>query len=140
MKPRLLGRLNLLAAEQETQLLETIRRQNTALKQTDHQRNVLASYRDRLAASWQDGAPVPAAQARRAGQFSTASHGAEAQIDHAAQLAAERLELALADLAQVQARRRALGDASTRAARQAERTTEQRQERDLSTPRSIFRP
>jgi flagellar biosynthesis chaperone FliJ len=140
MKPRLLDRLNLLAAEQETQLLETIRRQNTALKQTDHQHNVLASYRDRLAASWQDGAPVPAAQARRAGQFSAASHGAEAQIDHAAQLAAERLELALADLAQVQARRRALGDASTRAARQAERTTEQRQERDLSTPRSIFRP
>jgi hypothetical protein len=140
MKPRLLSRLDLLAAEQETQLLETIRRQNAALKQTDHQRGVLASYRDRLAASWQNGAPVPAAQASRAGQFSAASHGAEAQIDHAAQLAAERLEAALADLAQVQARRRALGEASAKAVRQAERAAEQRLERDMPVPRSIFQP
>jgi hypothetical protein len=139
MKPRLLARLDLLTAEQETQLLETIRRQNAALKQTDQQRIVLASYRNRLAASWQDGAPVPAAQARRAGQFSAASHGAEAQIDHAAQLAAERLQTALADLAQVQARRRALGEASAKAARQAERAAEQRLERDMPVPRSILR-
>ena len=72
---------------------------------------MLASYRERLSASWQNGAPVQAAQARRAMQFANASHGADAQIGQAAQRAREQLEAAITSLGQIQARRRALAEA-----------------------------
>ncbi len=139
MKTQTLARLDMLAAEQETKLLEAIRRHNATIAQTAHQRGVLESYRDRLAASWQTGAIVPAAQARRAGQFVTASHGAQAQIDQAAGLAAEQLEAAITNLAKLQAHRRTLAKAQREAARQAENAAEQRQERDMPWRRQAGR-
>jgi hypothetical protein len=132
MKAKTLARLELLAAERELQSLEMVRRQNAALAQSEAQRGMLASYRDRLAASWQSGAVVAAGQARRAGQFSTASHGAEAQIGQAAQRATEQLESALDGLAQAQAKRRALREAMHDAARVQERKAEAAVERDLT--------
>jgi flagellar biosynthesis chaperone FliJ len=130
MKPRTLNRLAMLAAEQETQALEAIRRHNATLHQAEQQRGILAAYRTRLAQSWQDGAIVPASQARRAGQFSAASHGAEGQIMHAAGVAAAQLETAVTKLSQVKVQRRALAEALRKAALAVERETEQRLERD----------
>jgi flagellar biosynthesis chaperone FliJ len=131
MKPSTLARLDMLAAEQETQLLDAIRRHNATLEQTVHQRGMLASYRERLAASWQSGAEVQAVQARRAMQFVNASQGADAQITQAAQRAGEQLEAAITSLGHIQARRRALAEALRKLALQAERAAEQRMERDI---------
>jgi len=131
MKPNTLARLDMLAAEQETQLLDAIRRHNATLEQALQQRDMLASYRERLSASWQNGAPVQAAQARRAMQFANASHGADAQIGQAAQRAREQLEAAITSLGQIQARRRALAEAMRKQALQDEREAEQRMERDI---------
>ncbi|GLR67509.1 hypothetical protein GCM10010909_21900 [Acidocella aquatica] len=130
MKPRTLTRLDMLAAEQETQALEAVRRHSATLHQAGEQRGILAAYRARLAQTWQDGAVIPAAQAQRAGQFSAASHGAEGQIIHAASLAAAQLETAITQLGQVKVRRRALAEALRKAAQAAARETEQRAERD----------
>ena len=130
MKPRTIARLDMLAAEQETQALEAVRRHNAALRQAEEQRGILAAYRLRLAQSWQGGDAIPAAQARRAGQFAAASHGAEGQIIQAASLAASQLESAITKLAQVKARRAALAEALRKAAQAAARATEQRAERD----------
>jgi flagellar biosynthesis chaperone FliJ len=131
MKPSTLARLDMLAAEQETQLLDAIRRHNATLQQTVFQHGMLASYRDRLAGSWQSGAVVQAVQARRAGQFATASHGADAQIGQTAQRASEQLEAAITSLGHIQARRRALAEALRKLSLQAERAAEQRTERDI---------
>lgn len=130
MKPRTLARLDMLAAEQEIQALEAVRRHNATLHQAEEHRGLLAAYRARLAQSWQDGTVLPAAQARRAGQFSAASHGAEGQIIQAAGLAATQLEAAITQLGQVKAQRSALAEALRKAAQAAERATEQRAERD----------
>jgi flagellar biosynthesis chaperone FliJ len=130
MKPRTLARLDMLAAAQETQALEAVRRHNATLHQAVEHRGLLAAYRARLAQSWQDGAVLPAAQARRAGQFSAATHSAEGQIDQAASLAATQLESAITKLGQVKAQRHALAEALRKAAQLAARETEQRAERD----------
>jgi len=137
MKPRTLSRLDMLAAEQERQWLDAIRRASATLKQTEQQRGVLAAYRGRLAASWQDGAVLPAAQARRAAQFITASHGAEAQIDQTAAQAEKQLEASITGLAQIRARRHTLSGMQRKAATQAEREAERRQERDIPFHRPI---
>ena len=134
MKPRTLTRLDMLAAEQETQALEAVRRHNVTLRQAVEHRGLLAAYRTRLAQSWQDGTVLPAAQARRAGQFSAATHGAEGQIEQAANLAAAQLESAITKLGQVRAQRRALAEALRKAAQAAEREAEQRAERDRPAP------
>ncbi len=140
MKPRTLTRLDMLAAEQETQALEAVRRHNAILRQSEQQRGILAAYRARLAQSWQDGAIVPASQARRAGQFSAASHGAQAQIEHAAGLAAAQLETAITKLGQVKVQRRALAEALRKSAQAAEREAEQRLERNRPWRPGITRP
>lgn len=135
MKARTLARLELLAAERELQMREAVRRQNAALARSEAQCGMLAAYRDRLAASWQSGAVVAAGQARRAGQFAAASHGAEAQIGQAARRAAEQLETATDGLAQAQAKRRALREALAEAAKAQARAAEKAVERDF-----IWRP
>ncbi|HQT46410.1 MAG: hypothetical protein B7X08_01335 [Acidocella sp. 20-63-7] len=130
MKPRTLAKLDMLAAEQETQQLDAIRRASATLKQTEHQRGVLEAYRVRLAGSWQDGAVLEAGQARRAGQFIAASHSAQAQIDAAAERAQQHLEIAVANLSQTRLRRRTLADMLRRGEVLAEREAEQRLERE----------
>lgn len=130
MKPRTLAKLDMLAAEQETQQLDAIRRASAMLKQTEHQRGVLEAYRQRLAGSWQDGAVLEAAQARRAGQFVIASHSAQAQIDAAAERAQQQLEAAIANLSQTRLRRRTLADMLRRGQVLAEREAERRLERE----------
>ncbi len=130
MKPRTLERLELLAAEREAQLREAVRRHQATLKQNEVNREVLGSYRDRLATSWRDGSVVPAGQARRAGQFAEASFGAEAQIVEALELAAEQLALAMDGLADIQSHRRELREAIAQAERKARMAAELAIEQD----------
>jgi hypothetical protein len=137
MNPRMLARLNILAAEQEAQLLETIRRHSAAIRQAGQQREVLSAYRTRLAGTWQDGAVLPAGQARRAGQFAAASQGAERQISATAERAQVQLDAALARLADLQSHRGALADAARRAAQLADRAAQAREERDLTWHRPV---
>jgi len=108
MNPRLLARLELLAADREVVLLEAVRRSQEALRQGAVHRGLLAEYRERLAGSWQHGAAVSVGQARRAGQFAQASFGAEAQVEAAARQAGQHLAAAMEGLGQVQLRRRGL--------------------------------
>ncbi|MGO9817691.1 MAG: hypothetical protein ACLPJJ_04870 [Acidocella sp.] len=130
MKAATLKRLDLLAASREVALLETIQRHNAALKQNEYQRGMLEAYRSRLAASWQSGSVVSAAQARRAGQFAAGTLGAEAQIAESAVRTREQLEAAIADLARLKAHRRKLAQRLREAARRAEAQAEVKAERD----------
>jgi len=130
LKAITLKRLDLLAASREVALLEIIQRHNAALKQNDYQRGMLEAYRSRLAASWQGGSVVSAAQARRAGQFAAGAQGAEAQITEHAALTREQLEAAIADLARLKAHRRKLAQRLREAARREEAKAEVKAERD----------
>ena len=135
MKPRTLARLALLAAEREAQLGQAVAQQRAALLQNAAQREMLDAYRARLAAGWQNGAVVPAAQARRAGQFTSASQTAAAQMEVAAELATQQLEHNINSLGQLQAYRRALSRAQAKAAQAQARDAERTAERDLPNTR-----
>jgi hypothetical protein len=131
MTPRMLARLEWLAREAETPLREAVRRHHATLALAVQQRGVLAAYRDRLGAGWRGGGVVPAGQARRAGLFADASHGAEARIGAAEAQARAQLAEAMAGLAVQQARCRALAEARRQAALRAERAAEAMLERDI---------
>jgi hypothetical protein len=81
MKTRTLERLDLIAAEAETKLLEEIGRHNAAIGQIEYQRNVLVAYKARLTETWQNGGVVFAGQARQAETFVSASRDAARKID-----------------------------------------------------------
>jgi len=129
LKAATLKRLDLLAASREVALLETIQRHNAALKQNEYQRGMLEAYRSRLAASWQGGAVVSAAQARRAGRFAAGALSAEEQINVTAAQARAQLETVVADLARLKARRRKLALRLREAARREEEQAEMKAER-----------
>jgi len=132
MKPGMLARLEILAGEREAALLDAVARQQAALRQSRSQAAMLIAYRDRLAASWQSGAVLPAGQARRAGQFAAASIGAQAQIGQAAAQAEARLEQAMDQLSELRIQRRMLREAGLRAARALARAREAAAERDVT--------
>jgi hypothetical protein len=129
MKTRTIERLDMLAAETETQLLDQIRQHNETLRQIAYQRGVLGAYRDRLTETWRHGGIVQAGEARRANQFVNASATAETHVDAMERQARLALDQAMFRLAQIQERRRGLDDAQRKAVRLAERTAEQRAER-----------
>lgn len=130
MKPRTIARLDMLAAERESQLQDAARRHAAALAQSRAQREMLAAYRDRLTASWQDGEPIPAAQARRASQFATGAQTAAEHIETAETKAAAQLNDTAAELAKLKSHRRKLAGQLRDAARAAEAEAEQKAERD----------
>lgn len=130
MKASTLIRLDLLAAAREAALLETIRRHSAALKQNEHQRGVLDAYRTRLAASWQNGAIVNAAQARGAARFATGALTVQVQILAAEAQDLGQLETALGDLAKLKAHRRKLAESLRDAARKTDTQAETKAERD----------
>jgi hypothetical protein len=130
MKSRTLARLELLAAAREAQLLAALRRHAAAQAQSRQQREMLTQYRDRLAASWQDGGAIPAAQARRASQFAAGAQAAAAQIAAAEQQAGVQLSETAAALAGLAARRRKLQDRIAAAARAERARADQKTERD----------
>jgi len=131
MKPKTLSRLDLLAAAQEAQAEDALKRAAAALRQSETQRAVLAAYRDRLAAGWQSGAEVDAATALRAVRFAAGAMAAERQIIQAQTQAQARREAAAQELAQLTQRRRKLAQ-RLGAARAAETTAaEEKLARDL---------
>ena len=119
MRPRTITRLDLLAAAREVLLREALRRQSTILAQSRNQLHMLDAYRARLAASWQDGAAVPAAQACRASQFAAGAQNAAAQLQTTA-----------GELARLKSHRRKLAETLREAARADAAEAEQRAERD----------
>jgi hypothetical protein len=135
VKPRLIDRLDLLAAASEARWLQEIARHDRALEQAKRQRRLLAEYRDKLWQSWQGGAVVEAGAARRAADFLAASRIAEQQIEQMERQATQHLERAHLGFAQTQERRRGLDGARREARVIAERTTAQRLERALALPR-----
>ena len=135
MKPRTLARLDLLAADAGGALLDEIRRHNAALATVAQQRGVLAAYRDRLPASWQSGAVVPAGQARRAGHFAAASQ-ARADADGRRRASAERAQLERSSSPQLGAAARAPAASWQRAAGAAPRQQEARRAAQRQQPRA----
>jgi hypothetical protein len=136
MKLRTIARLDMLAAEREARLREAIRRHGGALAQSRQQSGMLHAYRTRLAASWQDGTAITAAQARRASQFAQGAQAAAAQIESAAAQTAAQLQEAVAELARLKTYRRSLAG-TLHAGRQASiAAAAQKAERDR--PHKIF--
>ncbi len=119
MKPRILAKLDILAAAREARVQESLRRQTAILAQGEAQREILSAYRGRLAESWQGGTVLPAAQARRASQFAAGAAAAAAQIEAAGAAAAAQMQQDADALAQINAHRRNLAE-RLRAAMRAE--------------------
>jgi flagellar biosynthesis chaperone FliJ len=132
MKPRILDRLDLMAAEAEQKLLDEIVRHKTTLDQIDYQRRVLADYRARLTETWRGGGVVYAGQARRAETFAVASDDAAHRIDAEEPRARKMLEDALQNLAAVQQKRRGLQEARRKAIVVEEREAERLLEREFN--------
>jgi flagellar biosynthesis chaperone FliJ len=132
MKTRTLERLDLIAAEAEAKMLEEITRHNAALGQIEHQRRILAAYRERLTETWRSGGVIYAGQARLAEKFVSASDDASQKIDAEEPRARKALEDALQNLAAIQQRRRGLQEARRKALQQEERETERLLERELT--------
>lgn len=130
MRPRTIARLDMLAAEREAQLQDAARRHGIALAQSQGQRQTLDAYRDRLAASWQDGQAVPAGQARRASQFASGAQNAALQIAAAEAAAAAQLQQTADELARLKSHRRKLAEFLRAAARAGAADAEQQAERD----------
>lgn len=130
MKPRTIARLDILAAAREARLQEAASRHGAALDHAREQGALLAAYRDRLGASWRDGAADPAVKARRASRFVSGAQTAAAQIEAASAKAAEQLQEAVTALAHVQTHRRGLARALQAHARAEAAQAEQKAERD----------
>jgi flagellar biosynthesis chaperone FliJ len=130
MKPRTIARLDMLAAAREAQLQESVRRHAASMAQSQQQRQMLTTYRDRLAASWQDGAPIAAAEARRASQFAAGAQNAAAHIETTESKTAAQLNDATEELVKVKSHRRKLAGQLRDAARAAATEAEQKAERD----------
>jgi hypothetical protein len=136
MKPRMIDRLDLLAAAGEAQWLQEIARHSRALEQASRQRGLLTAYREKLWQSWQGGTVVDAGAARRAADFIAASRSAEVQIEQMERQAGQQLDLARLGFAQMQERRRGLDGARREAKVVAERTTAQKLERAQARPQA----
>ncbi|MBU6418105.1 MAG: hypothetical protein KGQ79_00055 [Proteobacteria bacterium] len=131
MNPQALAKLDLLAAAKEAALLDSLNRHNAALQRYAAQREVLASYQERLGSLWRGGAVVRAADAIRAGQFSNHAEAAVSQLIQA--LAAEQAKQTecVAALAELRARRRLLQERLDSAMRLEKTIAEERAARDL---------
>jgi len=130
MKARTIARLDMLAAARKAKAQDEVRRHASTLAQNQQQQQVLKSYRDRLAASWQDGPPIAAALARRASQFATGAQNAAVQIEAAEATAAAQLNDATEALVQLKSHRRKLAAQLRAAAVKADAESEQKAERD----------
>ncbi len=141
MKARLIERLDLLAEVSQTRWLEEIARQTKVLEQAGHQRQLLAAYRAKLRESWRGGGVIHAGAAKRAADFTAASHAADLQIEQQERQASQRLDRARQGFAETQERRRGLDAARREAALAAERGAAQRLERaQTGTPAKPGRP
>jgi hypothetical protein len=129
MRSRTIARLDLLAAEREARLVDAIGRYGGTLQQSAQQAEMLDAYRTRLAASWQDGALLPAGQASRASQFAVGAEGAKAQIARAAAQTQTQLQAAADALAELTSHRRKLAEKLRDTARVNEVAAEQKAER-----------
>jgi hypothetical protein len=130
MKSRTIARLDMLAAEREAQLQDALRRHAASMVQSQQQRQMLSTYRDRLAASWQGGEAVPAAQARRASQFASGAQTAALQIETTEATAAVQWQDTATELARLKSHRRKLAGQLRDSARAEETASEQKAERD----------
>ena len=108
MKPQAFAKLDLLAAAKEATLLDQLSGHGAALRRYAAQREVLASYQERLGNLWRRGGVVRAGDAKRAGQFSTQAEEAVQQLTET--IAAEQAQFSgcAAALAELRARRRIL--------------------------------
>jgi hypothetical protein len=129
MKPRIIERLDLMAALREAELEADMKRHQAALRQIAYQRGVLASYESRLAESWRRGGVVTAGHAMRAERFSDASRKASGQIDQLERETRALLAEALKQLAALGARRDDLSEALRKAEASTVRESERRGER-----------
>jgi flagellin-like hook-associated protein FlgL len=108
MNPRLIKRLDLLAAIAETNMRDDIARLTTTLSDLTAQRATLATYQSRLTASWTNGTQTPTAAAQRAEIFCAAARLADTQITTRETQLQTNLEAALQTLTDIKQRRKKL--------------------------------
>lgn len=112
MNPRLIKRLDLLAAIAETQAREDITYLAATLADLSQQRTTLATYQTRLTQSWTNGDQTETAIAQRAEIFCAAARVADTQITTREQQLQTNLDGAVQKLADIQQRRKKLEDFS----------------------------
>lgn len=124
MKSSTLLKLDLMAAAEEARLLEELGRQSQALRTYEEQTEVLETYKARLAAGWQNGKIVQAAQARRAEQFSQQARDASQSLAQSIEAAHAKRSALTQALTSLRLRRDKL-QARLKTAHQTEATTAQ---------------
>lgn len=112
MNPRLIKRLDLLAAIAESQAREDITCLTATLADLGSQRATLATYQARLTQSWTNGAQTETAIAQRAEIFCAAARIADTQITTREQQLQTNLDGAMEKLLDVQQRRKKLEEFS----------------------------
>lgn len=130
MKPQALAKLELLAASKEASLLDALSRHTLNLQRYAAQRDVLAGYQTRLAAGWQTGDVVQAAEAQRAGHFTTQAQNASGQLAETIAVEEAKRNACAAALAELRAHRQALQERLKASLRQEAIEAQSRAERN----------
>ena len=131
MKPQAFAKLDLLAAAKEAALLDRLNHHNAALRRYETQREVLASYQERLGTLWRGGGVVRAGDAIRAGHFSTQAEDAMLQLSQAIGDEQMKLNECTAALAELRAKRRILQERLGNVLRLEKTLAQERAARDL---------
>ena len=135
MKLQALVKLEKLVANKEATLLETLEHHDKALRHFDRQRRVLADYQERMAATWQNGAVIPAGDALRAAKFAAQAEDARQHLTQSIATEQEKRTLCASELAMLRMRQETLKD-RLKASRQAEaNAAQQRAERNYPPTR-----
>lgn len=81
MRVSLIDKLDMLAADEETDALDSLERNTNALDKARSQQQVLSAYRDRLSTSFLGGDVLDAALVKTANRYIAATWKAEEQIE-----------------------------------------------------------
>lgn len=134
MKLPALVKLEMLVANKEATLLETLEQHDKALHHFDTQRRVLADYQARMAASWRNGAMIPAGDAVRAAKFAAQAAAARQHLAQSIETEQEKRTMCATELAMLRVRHETLQE-RLKAARQAvANEAQQRAERNHPPP------
>jgi hypothetical protein len=138
MRESLIDKLDMLAADEETDALDSLKRNTAALGKARGQQQVLSAYRDRLSTSFQGGVVLDAALVKNANHYIAATWKAEEQIAANALRIEGNIDRDMDTLASVRIERKNLHSARKKVEMHSARVLERRAE--LLTPPRLKRP
>lgn len=129
MNIKALIKLEMLVANKEATLVETLERHDKALRHYDTQRTILANYQARMASAWQNGTVVLAGDAGRAATFSAQAEDARQHLAHAITTQKDKRSACATELSTLHIHHKALQERLQAARQEAFNQAEDRAER-----------